>query len=264
MRADGSQVTRLTDIEGSDNRPDVLPNGDRIAFVHGANSDQDIYYKIGSETLYVPLWNSNENNPDWSPDGKWIVFQSNVDGDMDIYKLNVESPFNEPSPITTNQYSDICPDWSPNGLRIAYTSNRDGDREIYIKNSDGSNRQRLTNNSVSDRCPTWSPDGDLIAFLSDRNDGGDEDIWIMNSDGTGKPWQLTNMGVLTPASWSPDGKWLAFGADPTGNNREIFIVSLNGEVRNISKHPDTDMYPVWISRKNLNSPIYEPNIPIVD
>lgn len=263
MRADGRDQTRLTYIDGSDNRPDVSPNGDSIAFIHGTGNNRNIYYTSGSSTKYGPsLFNVNENNPDWSPDGRYLVYQSNEDGDSDIYIFDVENPDKEPFPITNNQKTDICPDWSPDkdDPRIAYTSNiRDSNREIYIKNSDGTNRQRLTKNPAMDRCPIWSPpDGRLIAFLSDRGDpGGDEEIWIMNSDGTNQ-WQLTQRAaVLTPPSWSPDGKWLAFASNISGNT-EIYIISLFGEVRNISKHPSTDSYPVWTSQMNLRSPFTEP------
>ncbi len=267
MRADGSNQTRLTNIDGSDNRPSISPNGDRIAFIHGDGNNRNIYYTSGSSTKYGPsMFNVNENNPDWSPDGRYLVYQSNKDGDMDIYIFDVNDPKGEQFPITTNQNSDICPAWfpDPNDPRIAYTSDiRDNNFEIYIKNRDGTNRQRLTRNPALDRCPVWSPDGKLIAFLSDRNDpGGDEQIWIMNADGT-NPWQPRNMvPVLTPASWSPDGKWLAFTANISGNS-EIYIISLTGEFRNISRHPDTDSYPEWTERMNLN-PIYTEPGPVVD
>lgn len=251
MRADGGGITRLTTVNGDDNRPDWSPNGD-IAFDSVRDGSWGIYYlSQGKTSKFSGSTGVNEFNPDWSPDGNSIAYESNRDGNFEIYVEDVvklDDVGNTPN-LTNNPADDGCPDWSPDGKRIAFSSDRDGNREIYVMNNDGSAQTRLTNNPALDSCPTWSPDGRTLAFRSERD--GDAEIWLMDANGS-NPRQLTRNSVpdWAPAAWSPDGHWLAFLSNRAGN-WEIYIISVDGITEiNLTNRSSYDAYPAWTGSLN--------------
>jgi dipeptidyl aminopeptidase/acylaminoacyl peptidase len=131
VKADGSQLTKLTPPEIRAQFPAWAPNGKWIAF-SGRNqvSDKDYGFDI-----YVIR-----------PDGTGL------------------------KNLTKKKGRDNSPAWSPDGKRIAFSSDRDGNTEIYVMNANGTGVKRLTDNPASDHAPSWSPDGKYIAFFSNRGD----------------------------------------------------------------------------------------------
>lgn len=90
--------------------------------------------------------------------------------------------------------------------------------------------------------PVWSPNGQKIAFSGLQN--GIHDLYVVNQDGTDLK-QLTNDPFLdiSPA-WSPDGNQLAFVSTRTGNEWQIYILSLTTmTIRQLTKEGGTT--PDW-------------------
>ena len=134
MRADGSELGKLSLFTPDDQNPVWSPDGAWLAFT----------------VRYDPGGNQFHNS-------EFGIYVMRADG-SDRVKLASDG---------------ILPDWSPGGAQIAFTSFRDGNAEVYTMNPDGSGQTRLTTNKAYDGSPTWSPDGNWIAFMSDR-DGNDE------------------------------------------------------------------------------------------
>jgi Tol biopolymer transport system component len=100
----GSNVTRLSNNNASDESPSWSPDGERIAFVsdrafqdsEGLNRNHEIYVMNcgdGSEQTRLTEESEDDFNPRWSPDGEKIAFVSSRDAgdesdDNAIYIMN--------------------------------------------------------------------------------------------------------------------------------------------------------------------------------
>lgn len=256
MDADGSNLTRLTDIEERANQPAWSPDGQWIAFVQrfdGYNLEIMVMPFDGlqaenSPPTLIRLTHSSELDaePDWSPDGTKIAFTSNRSGDMHIWVMSTNGSGRAQLTQGHNNGAEVwnsSPKWSPDGSKILYRSDVGQNSEIFIMNPDGSGQRNLTQHPASDVDPAWSPDGSQIAFVSDRD--GNEEIFVMEVDGS-NPRRLTDhIEKDTYPVWSPDGERIAFYSMREGNY-EIFTMRADGmEVTQLTDHYDFDGFPAW-------------------
>jgi TolB protein len=216
MRADGSEMRRLTSDRVPDGAPAWSPDGARIAFAHtrgqGAEGLDGVIVVMDADgqsrvdvTRHPDTASAVDSQPAWSPDGSLIAFTRftltpAAAGRVDIY---VVEPTGAGERLLVEDASD--PAWSPDGSRIVFTSSRDrfGETcfhecgtspEIYLARADGTGVVRLTNSQASDHSPAWSPDGDRIAFTSDRSNrnGHENEVWVMDADGSDVQRVTTN------------------------------------------------------------------------
>jgi WD40 repeat protein len=78
IRADGSQLVRITNSSYTDKFPRWSPKGDKIAYVSNRGGHQQILVintdGTGEKQLSVANHIGNDNSPDWSFDGKKLVY----------------------------------------------------------------------------------------------------------------------------------------------------------------------------------------------
>ncbi|MGB5850472.1 MAG: hypothetical protein WBH40_18425, partial [Ignavibacteriaceae bacterium] len=158
MKADGSNLQRLTNNYYEDIHPDWSPDGDKIIFNSKINDDYGIYVMNADGSNQQSLLDTSawELFPRWSPDGSKIVFFANISVSMserNVYIMNNDG--SNITQLTNTNAVDEDPDWSPDGTQIVFQSNRDNNYEIYIMNVDGANQIRLTSNPYGDYWPTW-------------------------------------------------------------------------------------------------------------
>jgi TolB protein len=172
MRADGSDVRRITDDPASDWAPAWSPDGAAIAFNSNRSGTFDIY-RIGPDrgaTTAVTGGPDDDFEPDWSPDGSQIAFTSNRGGDFAIWLVSAEG--GEPTRLDTGDGNAYMPSWSPDGERIAFASSRTGDFEVYVVPANGGEPTNISRNPGVDDgwvAPAWSPDGSLILYPSEAS-----------------------------------------------------------------------------------------------
>ena len=145
IRADGHDITRLTNQSSSDFDISWSPDGRRLAFVsvpeNGGYEVHIMNLDNGSRTTLaggrVQDW-----VPAWSPDGKWIAYASKRN-QFDIYLIR---PDGEDEVNLSNDpgVANYAPTWSPDSTRIAFTGNG-----IYLVDLDGSN---LIKASIDNAC----------------------------------------------------------------------------------------------------------------
>jgi len=150
MRADGSDVKRITDSRTVCTFPVWSPDGKRMAYRKVIKTPG--FYDDKNLTL------ANTNSE---------VFVSNIDGTGEMN-------------LSKSAAYDGWPAWSPDGSKIAFGSNRAGVTQLYLISADGSHLIRLVNDRETDEDtrPAWSRDGTKIAFTRMRN--GTMDIYVLN------------------------------------------------------------------------------------
>ena len=154
------------------NWPAVSPDGNRVAFVEGAQVlyEYDVVANLGKASvrrlspqgkLYSDYW------PQYSPDGRHIVFCSNRDGDFELYLMNADGTGQRR--IHESPGIDMHPAFSPDGKQIAFTSNRDLNHEIYVFTLATGEARRITFNPERDDFACWFPDGTELVIVSEHN-----------------------------------------------------------------------------------------------
>ena len=137
MRADGSQVRRLTNAAGYDGGPFFFPDGSRI-----------IWRRFDEQGLIADVWTAKPDGTDarqitsfgamsWAPyvhpSGQYLLFASNKLGfeNFEVFMVDIDGR-KEPVRITYADGFDGLPVPSPDGRRLAWTSSRGGGREGQV------------------------------------------------------------------------------------------------------------------------------------
>jgi Tol biopolymer transport system component len=185
MRADGSDIVRLTNTPNGEIAPSWSPDGAGIVYMRGS-SELWVMSSTGANSHVLTAPGFPTRDPAWSPDGSRIAFATST-GVMLIRPDGTGLEHVGPSLSTGS------PSWSPDGKRIAYVASVDGNVDIYTIRPDGTDVRRLTTNPGLDTEPAWSPDGAHLAFATDRDIAWH--IYTMTSHGTSIP-----CGVTGPSS----------------------------------------------------------------
>ena len=146
MRADGSDVVRLTDAAAVDEHPVWSPDGGTIAFTRrsGASDPNPDILVMSPDGSGIRSLGQRGNHPAWSPDGGRIAFSAWGSGRLDVSVMDADG-----GNVTnlTAAHGDVVsydPTWSPDGRRIAYSSSvnsEDVPYSLYVMGADGSGRQ---------------------------------------------------------------------------------------------------------------------------
>jgi Tol biopolymer transport system component len=239
MNSDGSEQIRRTNHPGSDQRPDISPYGNFVAFasnrVTETNPEGDfeifLMNEDGSDVRQLTFNNAVDTWARFSPDGKLIAFHSNVSGNFEIYIIRINGT--DLTRLTDYPGLDQFPEWSPDSEQLAIRR----DNDLYLIDSDDANAVpvRLTASAGINQMASWSPDGKKIAFMSTRD--GYPSVFLMNADGSGqinlipKPNSVPTSAWSSRApAWSKNGQLIYFTAlrPETGANENIWVMNPDG------------------------------------
>jgi len=226
MRADGTEIEKLTDNALQEREPSQAPDGS-IAIASSADGlNWELVLLRDGKRRPLP-GKGSRREPVFDPTGRYLLFVSAREGGEELFLLDLRTQ--EERPLTSGDAYAGQASWHPSGWEIAFTVLRQGNWDVYRINRDGSSLTRLTDHPAQDWHPAWSPDGSKIAFVSGRD--GSHRLYLMNPDGTGVE-RISGApdGVEQPV-FSPDGKLLAFVAY-TGKGqgvyaREIYVLPLD-------------------------------------
>lgn len=226
MRADGSNITRVSDGRGKTTCGWFLPGSDRLFFSSSTAHDDACPAKPDPSAGYV-----------WPLD-KYDFYTANRDG-SDMRRLTNYNVYTAEGVL------------SPDGSKIVFTSLKDGDLDIYTMNVDGTDVRRLTTTPGYDGGPWWSPDGKRIVYRAHHPKDSTElaqyrdlltrgmirpskvELFVMNADGSDQRQVTALGGANFGPSWSPDGTKIIFSTNfvaPRSGNFDLYLVSADANM----------------------------------
>ncbi len=151
MKADGSDLRRLTDTPGYDGGPFFSADGRKIVWRRfgedGATAEIFTMNVDGSEQRQITRLGVLSWAPMFHPSGDYIVFATNLQGfgNFELYMVDAEG-HSEPVRVTDTAGFDGLPAFSPDGARLTWTSGRTADKssQIFIADwNDAAARRQL-------------------------------------------------------------------------------------------------------------------------
>ena len=137
MRADGTEVRRLTSVNGYDGGPFFSPDGTRIVWrrfdEQGLIADVWTMKPDGSDARQITDFGAMSWAPYIHPSGRYLLFASNKLGfeNFEVFMVDIDGR-KEPVRVTHSDGFDGLPVPSPDGRQLAWTSSRSGGREGQI------------------------------------------------------------------------------------------------------------------------------------
>ncbi len=151
MRADGSDLRRLTNVPGYDGGPFFNAKGDKICWRRfapdGATAEIYTMNLDGSNQRALTHLKAMSWAPYFHPSGDYLIFATNVHGfaNFELYLVDAEGR-KEPVRVTETDGFDGLPVFTPDGSQLAWTSNRTATKtsQIFIGTwNDAAARQLL-------------------------------------------------------------------------------------------------------------------------
>jgi eukaryotic-like serine/threonine-protein kinase len=200
----------LTTGLGSEERPDVSPDGSRIALTSGGIDSDLVEVSLdGSPVKTLLATSRNETNPSWSPDGTQFAYVQNSAGPgTEIWLRTVDGDWSRPLLSSTKSVVTYTnPRFSPDGRRLVYESWSPEGYILWVTTLGGGAPVRLTMERNHQHHPAWSPDGNWIAY---RANVGDQRLLEKAPSGGGRPVTLAKTVSTSSILWSPTGEWLCY------------------------------------------------------
>jgi Tol biopolymer transport system component len=221
----GEPTTTLTDIQ-------YLPQVKKALF---AVSDSGLLVaQTGSGVaLSQPVWFNRKGNelgalgkPEvygnvfLAPNGTSVALDKTemaIQNIIDIWTYELEGA--RAKRLTFGPGLNVVPVWSPDASQFVFTSNRQINQDLYMKNSDGTQEERLVVHD--DRtliANDWSRDGKYILYTRGT------DLWFLTFPELKSNAFLKAVSDIRNGQFSPDGKWVAYASNETGK-WEIYVTS---------------------------------------
>ncbi len=121
------ETVRLTDTDGEEQRPNVSPNLEKIAYVVDRGrlvvADISADGNLSDENVLLDGWDF-PGALAWSPDSKWLAYQlSDLYFNSEIY-IHAADGSMDPVNVSMHPRGDYNPFWSNDGSKLGFTSSR--------------------------------------------------------------------------------------------------------------------------------------------
>lgn len=166
-----------------------------------------------------------------------IVFVCFPDGQAHSDLCTINPDGSDLHRLTKNQGSKNFPTWSPDKKQIAFRNSN----KLWLMDAVADNVIVLKKEYPFFKRPAWSPDGRTIAY------GGDFRIFFLNIQTRKETsvWVPIEFDIRDLA-WSPDGIRLAFATKKVLQERDIYVINIDGtDMRQLTHHQAEDRYPAW-------------------
>jgi Tol biopolymer transport system component/DNA-binding winged helix-turn-helix (wHTH) protein len=216
-------VRALTSAPGAERRPNLSPDGKRVAFATsepGSVASHIVVRSVeGSQVVRITSGTQPEAFPQWSPDGTRIAFQRQLDDGCAIFVASGLGG-DEREVSKCRAFNVTYYDWTPDGRGLITAQSRKpgaNDLALAIVDLDSGERRFLDYahaDKDQDLEPHYSPDGRSIAFR--RGIAPYSDLYVMSADG-GAVRQVTHIASrIRGHEWTRDGSALIFASNFSG------------------------------------------------
>lgn len=255
VKADGTNLQRITGEPGYDDQPVWSPDCRHIAFISDRTGTRQLWIMSanGADARQITSFPQGVGTPDWSPDGRTILFAGVLGNRSNIWAISPDGTHLRR--LTRGTTPIIAPAWSPDGRKVAYMAQVDENWQVFVMRSDGAHQHQITFEPVDHRYPRWMPDGRRIIYSTLPTSKMPGEIFVMNSDGTNLR-QITknNEGDNMRPYPSPDGRYIVFNSDRHGDNFNIYIMRPDGsEVKQLTRTAGNDWQPAWSPEREMSS-----------
>jgi TolB protein len=155
VKADGSDLRRLTNDRSTDGAPTWNPTGTQIAFTSDRGGSNQIYVMSADGGPATKLTDEpvKADRPTWALN--YIAYSVEIRGSgVQLKRIDVTT--RQVVQLTDGPGTSESPTVAPNGRHIAFVSKRGGRENIAIMDADGLN-VRIITTTGNNRFPAWSP-----------------------------------------------------------------------------------------------------------
>jgi serine/threonine protein kinase/Tol biopolymer transport system component len=224
---DGTQIQKLTEVEGTPSHPSWSPDASKIRFDVSDPFKFDSIWEvsISGRNLHRVLagWPETHCCGSWTPGGKYYVFCS----EHEIWAIREGASLfrranRRPVQLTAGPMIMSWPVPSPDGKRIFATG---WQPRTEVVRFDAKSDQLLPYlGGISAEGLDFSRDGKWLAYVTYP----EEILWRAKADGTDRQ-QLTFAPLKAGLPhWSPDAHQIAFMGELPGKPQQIYLMSSDG------------------------------------
>jgi len=251
-----------SELTGHIGRPDISPDGKKIAFIYAENASEDVWEvysaDISGENMQQ-LTSFNQarikKGPVWSPDGKKLAFHADINNGAQIFVMDADGK--NLTQLTNLKGYNVEPHWSPNGSEIVFNAIlKDAKTQMFIMNFDGSNIRKINGPDGHNWYPRITNQNQII-FTSDFKHQDYYDIFIMNFDGTEIKQLTAFKGINWFPEFSPDESKIVFHSnkdDPQlsdSGDYNLYIMNADGTgIQQLTQLKGQELHAKWLPSGN--------------
>jgi len=223
-----TQITRLSDLYQSDERPRISPDGRWLSFSRGTRGVRELWLLDLNAKGATPRRLTDDgqftSGHDWWPDSRAIILDSDRSGHRALWRSDLDGN------LTLLGARDAqFPSVSSDGTILFQVAQFEANIWKLDLATRSLGREPLIASTKYDSTPAWSPDGSEIAFSSNRS--GDGGIWIASADGSrARMVYAPEEGRAVGPGWMDGGSALLATEYSPGHQRIVRIALNRREV----------------------------------
>lgn len=210
MKADGSDMQRLTTAPTYDIEPRWSPDGQQITYTSSETMQvlETRFVNLHGETDALKVAGGIDR---WSSDGQRLALNRRTDNGFERWVYTFSDHTSEHTAIPPHEatFTVTSPDWK----HVLFTRTAEDAKDLYLYDITTQITRRLTD-GLHVASPAWSSDGTKIVFIHGAESAAE--IYTIYANGNHLTQVTDNERPEWMPAWSPDGSRIAFSSVQDG------------------------------------------------